>query len=139
MRVPADTLLRTHERDSRILKASPADHAISLELAQQVKDILNRTIVFSSPDAINYTWTAALLDVARKHTDLLARAMPWDFPEDLSVGNLTFRDIRRFWGVLLTIVDPEKDAFSNPRTAFEGGVAVAAPESSPIRAAGSAE
>jgi hypothetical protein len=99
----ADTLLRTHERDSRILKASPADHAISLELAQQVKDILNRTIVFSSPDAINYIWTAALLDVARKHTDLLARAMPWDFPEDLSVGNLTFRDIRRFWGVLLTI------------------------------------
>jgi hypothetical protein len=99
----ADTLLRTHERDSRILKASPQDHATSLELAQQVKDELNRAILFSSPDAINYAWTTTLLGIAKKHTDLLARAMPWDFPEDLSVGNLTFRDIRRFWGVLLTL------------------------------------
>jgi hypothetical protein len=98
-----DTLLRTHERDSKILKASPADLATSLELAQQVKDELNKSILFVSPDAINYPWTTTLLGVARKRAQFVVKAMPWDFPEDLSVGNLTFRDIRRFWGVLLTI------------------------------------
>lgn len=99
----ADTLLRTHERDGKILKASPADLAISLELAQQVKDELSKSILFVSPDTISYPWTPTLLGVARKRAEFVAGAMPWEFPEDLCVGNLTFRDIRRFWGVLLTI------------------------------------
>lgn len=99
----ADTMLRTHERDSRILKASPTELAMSLELVQQIKNELYKGILFVSPDTINYPWTTGLLDVARKHAELVARTMQWDFPEDLCVGNLTFREIRKFWGVLLTI------------------------------------
>jgi hypothetical protein len=57
----ADTLLRTHERDSKIFEASPADHTSSLELVQQVKNELNRTVLFVSTDAIKYPWTATLL------------------------------------------------------------------------------
>jgi hypothetical protein len=37
------------------------------------------------------------------------------------------------------VVDPEKAAFSKSQTAFEGGIAFAGPESSPIRAADGAE
>jgi hypothetical protein len=50
----ADTLLRTHERDWKIFEASPADHTSSLELVQQVKNELNRTVLFVSTDAIKY-------------------------------------------------------------------------------------
>jgi hypothetical protein len=53
----ADTLLRAHERDSKIVKASESDRAISGELVLQVKAELNRSILFVSPDAIEYRWT----------------------------------------------------------------------------------
>jgi hypothetical protein len=96
----ADTLLRTHERDSKIIEASEADQAIAGELTQQASTELNRTILFASPDAIDYTWTPTLLAVARKYAEVAARAMRWEFPPDLAIGNLTFGDVRRFWGAL---------------------------------------
>ena len=86
------------------MKASPADLATSLELAEQVKDELNKSILFVSPDTMNLSLddhTARSSEEARRVRG--QRAMLWDFPEDLSVGNLTLRDIRRFWGALLTI------------------------------------
>jgi hypothetical protein len=96
----ADTLLRTHERDSKIIEASEADQAIAGELTQQASRELNRTILFASPDAIDYTWTPTLLAVARRYAEVAARAMRWEFPPDLAIGNLTFGDVRRFWGAL---------------------------------------
>jgi hypothetical protein len=44
--------------------------------------------------------TPALLDVAKKWSEALARARRWEFPQDLLVGNLTFGDVRRFWSAL---------------------------------------
>jgi hypothetical protein len=96
----ADTLLRTHERDSKIIEASEADQAIAGELTQQASAELNRTILFASSDAIDYPWTPTLLSVARKYAEVAARAMRWEFPPDLAIGNLTFGDVRRFWGAL---------------------------------------
>ena len=89
-----------HMREtSKIVEATAADLAIAAELAQQAKEELNRTILYSSPDAVDYTWTPTLLAVA-EYAEYAVRVMPWDFPQDLAVGNLTFGDVRKFWGAL---------------------------------------
>lgn len=92
-----DTLLRSHERDANIEWATEADQAVVLELAQKAKLELDKTIYFVEPEAISYRLTPALLDVAKKWSEALVRARSWEFPQDLSVGNLTFGDVRRFW------------------------------------------
>lgn len=99
----ADTLLRTHERDTRIHAASAADIAISLKQTQIIKEQLQGSLLYVSPDAIEYSWTPVLRNVARERAEFILNAMPWDFPENLVVGNMTFRDIRKFWGALLTL------------------------------------
>jgi hypothetical protein len=96
----ADTLLRSHERDSNIEWATEADKALVLELAQEARQELERTILFVDPDAISYRFTPALLAVARRWTEVLAKARRWEFPQDLSVGNLTFGDVRKFWSAV---------------------------------------
>lgn len=95
-----DTLLRSHERDANIEWATEADKAVVQELAQKAKQELERTIYFVEPEAISYRLTPALLGVAKKWSDALARARRWEFPQDLLVGNLTFGDVRRFWSAL---------------------------------------
>jgi hypothetical protein len=99
----ADTLLRSHERDSQIETASEADKAVVIQLTQEAKRELEKTILFVAPDAISYPFTPTLLDVARKWTEVLARARRREFPDDLSIGDLTFGDVRKFWSAVAVI------------------------------------
>lgn len=62
----ADTLLRSHERDSNIEWAAEADKAVVVQLAQEARQELERTILFVDPDAISYRITPALLAVAKR-------------------------------------------------------------------------
>lgn len=106
----ADTLLRTHERDSKIVEASAADQAIYSELLMQARAELNKTIFFTSPDAIGDCFNPPVLAVARRLASVVSRALRWEFPADLSIGNLTFQDVRRFWGALHAIARIHKEA-----------------------------
>jgi hypothetical protein len=99
----ADTLLRTHERDSKIVDVSAADQAAAMQLHLEARTELNKTIFFTAPDAIGNPFSPAVLAVARKFADVVSRALRWEFPAELPIGNLTFRDVRRFWGALLSI------------------------------------
>lgn len=99
----ADTLLRSHERDSNIELATEADKAVIIELAQEAKRELEQTILFVDPDAISYPFTPALRAVARRWAKVLATARKWEFPEDLHIGNVTFGEVRKFWGALAAI------------------------------------
>lgn len=92
----ADTLLRSHERDSNIEWAAEADKAVVVQLAQEARQELERTILFVDPDAISYRITPTLLAVAKRWAEVLAKARRWEFPQDLSIGNLTFDDVRKF-------------------------------------------
>lgn len=99
----ADTLLRSHERDSNIELATEADKAVILEIAQEAKRELEQTILFVDPDAISYPFTPALRGVARRWAKVLATARKWEFPGDLHIGNVTFGEVRKFWGALAAI------------------------------------
>jgi hypothetical protein len=44
--------------------------------------------------------TPALLGIAKKWAEALAKARRWEFPPDLSIGNLTFGDVRKFWSAV---------------------------------------
>ena len=99
----ADTLLRSHERDSQIERATENDKAVITQLALEAKRELEKTIFFAAPDAISYTFTPALLDVARKWAEALARTRRWEFPPDLSIGNVTLGDVRKFWSAVTVI------------------------------------
>lgn len=99
----ADTLLRSHERDSQIERATEADKAVVIQLAQEAKRELEKTILFVAPDAISYSFTPNLLDVARKWAEVLARARRWEFPHDLPIGNVTFGNVRKFWSAVTVI------------------------------------
>lgn len=99
----ADTLLRSHERDSNIEWATEAGKAVVIQLAQEARQELERTILFVDPDAISYRFTPALLAVARKWTETLAKARRWEFPRDLSIGNVTFGDVRKFWSAVTVL------------------------------------
>lgn len=104
----ADTLLRSHERESKIERATEADKAVLIQLAQKAKRELEKSIFFVAPDAISYRFTPTLLDVAREWAEVLARARRWEFPPDLSLGNVTLGDVRKFWsavGVIACIHD----------------------------------
>ena len=101
----ADTLLRSHERDSNIEWATGADKAIILGLAQEAKRELERTIFFVGSDAISYPFTAPLLGAAKGWAKVLARGRRWEFPKDLSVGNLTFGDLREFWSAVSVLAN----------------------------------
>jgi hypothetical protein len=41
--------------------------------------------------------------VARRWAKVLATARKWEFPEDLHIGNVTFGEVRKFWGALTAI------------------------------------
>jgi hypothetical protein len=99
----ADTLLRSHERDSQIEEATEADKAIVLKIAQEAKGELERTVLFVAPDAISYPFTPTLLAVAKRWADAVAKARRWEFPVDLSIGNATFGDVRKFWSAVAAI------------------------------------
>ena len=99
----ADTLLRSHERDSNIDLATEADKADIIEIAQEAKRELEQTILFVEPDAISYPLTPALMAVARRWAKTLTSARKWEFPEDLCIGNLTFGEVRKFWSALAVI------------------------------------
>jgi hypothetical protein len=99
----ADTLLRSHERDSQIEMTTEADKAVVIQLAQEAKTELEKTICFAAPDAISYPFTPTLLAVARKWAEVLARAMRWEFPGDLCIADLTFGDVRKFWSAVQVI------------------------------------
>jgi len=99
----ADTLLRSHERDSQIERATEAEKAVVIQLTQEAKRELEKTIFFVASDAISYPLTPTLLDVARKWAEVLARAWRWEFPHDLSIGNVTFGDVRKFWSTVAVI------------------------------------
>jgi len=96
----ADTLLRSHERDSLIERATEADKAAVIQFAQDAKTELEKTIIFVAPDTISYSFTPTLLDVARGWAKVLARTWRWEFPTDLTVGNMTFGDVRKFWSAV---------------------------------------
>jgi hypothetical protein len=76
----ADTLLRSHERDSQIESATEADKAAVIQFAQDAKRELEKTIIFVTPDTISYPFTPTLLDVARRWAKVLARTWRWEFP-----------------------------------------------------------
>lgn len=99
----ADTLLRSHERESKIEGATEADKAVLIQVAKDAKREIEKTIVFVTPDAISYRFTPTLLNVARKWAEVLARARRWEFPPDLSIGNVTFGDVRKFWSAVVVI------------------------------------
>jgi hypothetical protein len=99
----ADTLLRSHERDSNIELATEADKAVIIQLAQEARQELERTIFFADPDAISYRFTPALLAVAKRWAERLAKVRHWEFPQDLLIGNLTFGDVRKFWSALTVL------------------------------------
>jgi len=99
----ADTLLRSHERDSQIERTSEADKAVITQLALEATRELEKTIFFAAPDAISYSFTPALLDVARNWAEVLAGTRHWEFPPDLSIGNVTFADVRKFWSAVTVI------------------------------------
>jgi hypothetical protein len=96
----ADTLLRSHERDSQIEKATEADKRAVIQAAQDAKRELEKTIIFVAPDAISYPFTPTLMDVARRWAKVLARTWRWEFPPDLTIGNVTFGDVRKFWSAV---------------------------------------
>jgi hypothetical protein len=96
----ADTLLRSHERDSLIERATEADKTAVIQFAQDAKRELEKTIIFVAPDTISYSFTPTLLDVARGWGKVLARTWRWEFPPDLTVGNMTFGDVRKFWSAV---------------------------------------
>jgi hypothetical protein len=50
------------------------------------------------PDAISYPFTPALRAVARRWAKVLTTARKWEFPEDHCIGNVTFGEVRKFWG-----------------------------------------
>jgi hypothetical protein len=93
----ADTLLRSHERDSLIERATDADKAAVIQLAQGAKKELEKTIIFVAPDSISYPFTPTLLDVARRWARVLEGTWRWEFPPDLAIGNVTFGEVRKFW------------------------------------------
>ncbi len=95
-----DTLLRSHERDANFDRATEADNAVILELARAARQELEKTIYFVEPDAISYRLTPALLGIAKKWAEALAKARRWEFPPDLPIGNLTFGDVRKFWSAV---------------------------------------
>ena len=99
----ADTLLRSHERDAQFEEATDADKALVIQLAGEAKSELERTILFVAPDALSYPFSPALLAVARRWADVLAKARRWEFPPDLSIGNVTFGDVRKFWSAVAVI------------------------------------
>jgi hypothetical protein len=99
----ADTLLRSHEKDSNIELATEADKAVIIELAHEARRELGQTILFVDPDAISYPFTPALRAVARRWARVLTTARKWEFPEDLHIGNVTFGEVRKFWGALAAI------------------------------------
>lgn len=96
----ADTLLRSHERDSQLERATEADKTAVIQFAQDAKTELEKTIIFVAPDTISYPFTPTLLDVARRWANVLARTWRWEFPADLTVGNMTFGDVRKFWSAV---------------------------------------
>ncbi|MGD0446974.1 MAG: hypothetical protein ABSA39_23805 [Edaphobacter sp.] len=96
-------MLRSHERDSNIEWATEADKAVVVQLAQEARQELERTILFVDPDAISYRFTPALLAVVRKWTETLVKARRWEFPRDLSIGNVTFGDVRKFWSAVTVL------------------------------------
>lgn len=96
----ADTLLRSHERDSQIEMAHEADKVAVIQLAQEAKNELEKTIIFVAPDTISYSFTSILLDVAKRWAELLTKTWRWEFPPDLTIGNVTFGDVRKFWGAI---------------------------------------
>jgi hypothetical protein len=96
----ADTLLRSHERDSQIEMATEADNAAVIQFAQDARSELEKTIIFVAPDTISYPFTPTLLAVARRWAKVLARTWRWEFPPDLAVGNVTFGDVRKFWSAI---------------------------------------
>ena len=96
----ADTLLRSHERDSQIEKATGADKAAVIQLAQDAKKELEKTIIFVAPDSISYPFTPTLTDVARRWAKVLEGTWRWEFPPDFSVGNVTFGEVRKFWSAV---------------------------------------
>jgi hypothetical protein len=99
----ADTLLRSHERDSNIELATEADKAVVIQLAQEARRELEQTILFVDPDTISYRLSPALLAVARRWAKVLANTRHWDFPPDLLIGNLTFGDVRKFWSAVTVL------------------------------------
>jgi hypothetical protein len=38
--------------------------------------------------------------VAKRWAEVLAKTRRWEFPQDLSIGNLTFGDVRKFWSAV---------------------------------------
>jgi hypothetical protein len=99
----ADTQLRSHERDSNIEWATEADKAVVLQLAQEAKRELEQTILFVDPDAISYRFTPALLGVVKRWAAALEKGRRWEFPQDISIGNLTIGDLHKFWSAVLAI------------------------------------
>ncbi len=99
----ADTLLRSHERDSKIEKATEADKATVIQLAQEARRELEQRILFVAPDAISYSFSPVLLTVARRWAEVLAKARRWEFPPNLPIGNVTFGDVRNFWGAVTAL------------------------------------
>jgi len=99
----ADTLLRSHERDSQIENATEADKAVISQIAQEAKQELEQTILFVATDAISYPFSPKLLAVAKRWSGVLVRARRWEFPQNLAIGDLTFDDVRKFWGAVAVI------------------------------------
>ncbi len=99
----ADTLLRSHERDSLIEEATEADKSTILQLAQEARRELEQRILFVAPDAISYAFSPVLLTVARRWAQVLAKARRWEFPPNLPIGNVTFGDVRNFWGAVAAL------------------------------------
>jgi hypothetical protein len=102
-----DTLLRSGEIAERLFPTESNVQTISrasLEsILTSVRDELERVIVRTGPEEITYTYSEGLLREMRRWTGQLSPALKFEMPEDIAVGGVSFGDLRRFWGALITL------------------------------------
>lgn len=97
----ADTLLRSKEVASKWEKQlSEADVTALGEIVTAIRAVLIGAIMYVAPNAIAYQFAPNLLALAERWAAIVARTSSWDLPENLPVGSLTLKDVKKFWGAV---------------------------------------
>lgn len=97
----ADTRLRASE----VLNIAPPDGNAAPEIEDLVNELRPRVVAIRR-DRCNYEYSDRLIGLAGEYgLQKLARTNRLQLPEDLTIGDLTVRDLRAFWAALMAISD----------------------------------
>ena len=107
----SDTLLRSAEIEEHIVD-NPSRAALEemIGAVVVVGNELRRSMLYTTHDAITYSYSPELVAAMRQWTLLLEKAQRWEFPTTLRVGPTSFGDLRKFWSSLTAICNTHGSA-----------------------------